>query len=235
MSGNDYTLAFSLLDLSLAFSICCLHPGLPFSTHCSSAFLGSPAKVQYYMFFLNTKSYLSSCLSETDLGLSRNTSCALPCHKLWEIKTLQADWDELLFISCCRILGWLAFSEVVCPEPSGALWWQQWHGRCMNRWWKKWAWSPDWAAWERTSFTPPVCCDQLALRSSQFHRGISLPQPGGRKAFWHRGLGLLASRGKEGLDLCVVWSMHSRRTALADCHGKWQGFHNLVTMLRSLF
>lgn len=200
------------------------------------AFLGSPAIVQCYRFFLNTKCYLSLCVSETDLCLSWNTPCALPCSKWWEIKTLWAEWDELLFVSCCRTVGWLAFSEAACPESSGALWWQQWPGRCMNRWWKKWAWSPDWAAPERTSFTPsPACCDQLALRSSQFHWGISLPQPGGRKPFCDRGLGLWASRGKEGLDLCVVWSMHSRRTALADCRGKWQCFHSLVTMLRSPF
>lgn len=126
--------------------------------------------------------------------------------------------DYCLFISCCRTLGWLAFSEVVCPVPSGGLWWQQWRGRFMNRWWKKWAWNLEWLAPEMTSFTPsPACCDQLAIGTSQFHRGVSLAQPGGRKAFWDRGSGLLAS--KEESDLCVIWSVHSRRTVLAESHG----------------
>lgn len=144
--------------------------------------------------------------------------------------------DCCVFLSHCRTLGWQAFSEAVCPVPSDAPSWQQWHGRCMNRWWKKWAWNLDCLAQEVTSFTPAAaCCDHLALGTSQFHRGISFAQPGGRKSFWYRGLGLLATRGKEGLDLCVTRSVHSRRTAVADCHGQWQGFHSLVTMLRSPF
>lgn len=131
--------------------------------------------------------------------------------------------DYCLFISCCRTLGWLAFSEVVCPVPSGGLWWQQWRGRCMNRWWKKWAWNLEWLAQEMTSFTPsPACCDQLAIGTSQFHRGISLAQPGGRKLFWDRGLGLLASRGKKdrifaSFDQCIP-----ERTVLAESHGNGQ-------------
>lgn len=111
---------------------------------------------------------------------------------------LEADSNGLLFISCCRTLGWPAFSEVECPVPSGVLWWQQWHGLYMNRWWKKWAWNLDWLALKLNSFTPfPACCDQLALGSSQLHRGISLTQLGGRKSFGERGLSLLASRGNK--------------------------------------
>lgn len=122
--------------------------------------------------------------------------------------------DCCLFISFCRTLGWSAFSEVVCPVPSGGLWWQQWHGQCMNRWWKKWAWNLDWLAQEITSFTPSLACwDQLALGSSQFHRGVSLAHLGGRKPFWHRGLDLLAHRGKKdpifaSFDQCIPEGLH---------------------------
>lgn len=157
-----------------------------------SFFSGCPVIAQWFGFFLKAECNVSVDLSEADLDLSWNTLWVVPCKKKWwRIKMLEADGNGLLFVFCCRTLAWLASSEVVCLVPSGVLWWQQWRGLYMNRWWKKWAWNLDWLALELTSLTPsPACCDQLALGSSQFHGGISLAQLGGRKPFWDRGLGL---------------------------------------------